>query len=58
MDRPRIAGDYHGQAPILWCAYALLNNKKKPVLSVCIVCLKEKDAPMNWRILLFQILQL
>ena len=27
MDRPRIAGDYHGQAPILWCAYALLNNK-------------------------------
>ena len=25
MDRPRIAGDYHGQAPILWCAYALLN---------------------------------
>lgn len=23
-DRPRIAGDYHGQAPILWCAYALL----------------------------------
>lgn len=27
MDRPRIAGDYHGQAPILWCTYALLNNK-------------------------------
>ena len=26
MDRPRIAGDYHGQAPIIWCAYALLNN--------------------------------
>ena len=25
-DRPRIAGDYHGQAPMLWCAYALLNN--------------------------------
>ncbi len=23
-DRPRIAGDYHGQAPLLWCAYALL----------------------------------
>ncbi len=24
-DRPRIAGDFHGQAPFLWCAYALLN---------------------------------
>ena len=29
MDRPRIAGDYHGQAPIIWCAYALLNTKHK-----------------------------
>ncbi|MDR0845832.1 MAG: glycoside hydrolase family 88 protein, partial [Tannerella sp.] len=26
-DRPRIAGDYHGQAPVLWCAYALIDNK-------------------------------
>lgn len=26
LDRPRIAGDFHGQAPILWCAYALLNR--------------------------------
>ncbi len=25
-DRPRITGDYHGQAPIIWCAYALLNE--------------------------------
>jgi len=25
-DRPRVAGDYHGQAPVLWCAYALLSN--------------------------------
>ncbi|MDR1879319.1 MAG: glycoside hydrolase family 88 protein [Tannerellaceae bacterium] len=25
-DRPRIAGDYHGQAPMLWCAFALLDN--------------------------------
>ncbi|MDR2498106.1 MAG: glycoside hydrolase family 88 protein [Tannerellaceae bacterium] len=24
LDRPRIAGDYHGQAPALWCAYALM----------------------------------
>ena len=24
FDRPRIAGDYHGQAPYLWCATALL----------------------------------
>lgn len=23
-DRPRLAGDFHGQAPYLWCAYALL----------------------------------
>lgn len=22
-DRPRITGDYHGQAPFLWCAFAL-----------------------------------
>lgn len=26
IDRPRIAGDYHGQAPIIWCAYALMNE--------------------------------
>ena len=26
LDRPRITGDYHGQAPIIWCAYALLNE--------------------------------
>ena len=25
-DRPRKIGDYHGQAPMLWCAYALLIN--------------------------------
>ena len=25
-DRPRIAGDYHGQAPVLWCAFALLEK--------------------------------
>ena len=25
-DRPRIAGDYHGQAPMLWCAFALMEN--------------------------------
>ncbi|MDR1221624.1 MAG: glycoside hydrolase family 88 protein [Tannerella sp.] len=25
-DRPRVAGDYHGQAPVLWCAAALLEN--------------------------------
>lgn len=25
-DRPRIAGDYHGQAPYLWCAFALLSK--------------------------------
>ncbi len=24
LDRPRIAGDLHGQAPMLWCAWALL----------------------------------
>lgn len=26
MDRPRITGDYHGQAPLIWCAYALLDK--------------------------------
>ena len=26
-DRPRKIGDYHGQAPMLWCAYALLINQ-------------------------------
>ena len=25
-DRPRITGDYHGQAPMLWCAFALLEK--------------------------------
>ena len=25
-DRPRITGDYHGQAPMLWCAHALLEK--------------------------------
>lgn len=25
-DRPRLAGDYHGQAPYLWCSVALLGN--------------------------------
>lgn len=24
INRPRISGDYHGQAPIIWCAYALI----------------------------------
>ncbi|MDR1937345.1 MAG: glycoside hydrolase family 88 protein [Tannerellaceae bacterium] len=24
-DRPRVAGDFHGQAPVLWCAAALLD---------------------------------
>lgn len=28
MDRPRMAGDKHGQAPMLWCAYALLKAEK------------------------------
>ncbi|MCF0197338.1 MAG: glycoside hydrolase family 88 protein [Bacteroidaceae bacterium] len=26
LDRPRVTGDYHGQAPILWCAAALLEK--------------------------------
>ena len=26
LDRPRIAGDLHGQAPMLWCAWALLEK--------------------------------
>lgn len=25
LDRKRITGDMHGQAPVLWCAFALLN---------------------------------
>jgi len=25
-DRPRITGDFHGQAPVLWCAFALLEK--------------------------------
>ncbi|MDR2775473.1 MAG: glycoside hydrolase family 88 protein [Tannerella sp.] len=28
-DRPRIAGDYHGQAPVLWCASVLLTDDSK-----------------------------
>lgn len=26
LDRPRVTGDPHGQAPILWCAWALLQK--------------------------------
>ena len=26
-DRPKKTGDYHGQAPVLWCAFALMENK-------------------------------
>lgn len=26
-DRPRLAGDFHGQAPYLWCVAALFENK-------------------------------
>jgi rhamnogalacturonyl hydrolase YesR len=26
LDRKRITGDMHGQAPVLWCSFALLNN--------------------------------
>jgi unsaturated rhamnogalacturonyl hydrolase len=26
LDRPRVKGDHHGQAPMLWCAVALLRN--------------------------------
>ena len=26
LDRPRVAGDYHGQGPYLWCAAALLEK--------------------------------
>jgi unsaturated rhamnogalacturonyl hydrolase len=29
LDRKRITGDMHGQAPILWCASALLREKNK-----------------------------
>jgi rhamnogalacturonyl hydrolase YesR len=25
-DRPRITGDFHGQAPVLWCAFALVEK--------------------------------
>jgi unsaturated rhamnogalacturonyl hydrolase len=27
LDRPRATGDLHGQAPILWCAWALLDQR-------------------------------
>ena len=26
LDRPRLVGDFHGQAPVLWCAAALLRD--------------------------------
>ena len=29
IDRKRIVGDLHGQAPMIWCAYALINKYKK-----------------------------
>ena len=27
-DRPRITGDFHGQAPVLWCAFALIDKNE------------------------------
>lgn len=27
-NRPRVSGDYHGQAPVIWCALALLSSDK------------------------------
>ncbi len=27
LNRPRVAGDYHGQAPLLWTAAALLEKE-------------------------------
>ena len=29
LDRKKITGDFHGQAPILWCANALLRKKEE-----------------------------
>jgi hypothetical protein len=29
LDRKRLTGDMHGQAPILWCATALLRKEEK-----------------------------
>ncbi|MGC4101879.1 glycoside hydrolase family 88/105 protein [Ferruginibacter sp.] len=29
LDRKKITGDFHGQAPVLWCASALLRTKEK-----------------------------
>jgi rhamnogalacturonyl hydrolase YesR len=29
LDRKRVTGDMHGQAPVLWCASALLRAKDK-----------------------------
>lgn len=29
LDRPRLKGDPHGQAPMLWCVNALLESRKK-----------------------------
>ncbi|PST82892.1 glycosyl hydrolase [Pedobacter yulinensis] len=28
LDRKRLTGDMHGQAPVLWCAFALLDNSR------------------------------
>jgi len=29
LNRQRLTGDLHGQAPLLWCAYALTTNVNK-----------------------------
>jgi rhamnogalacturonyl hydrolase YesR len=31
LDRQRVTGDLHGQAPMLWCAWALLDHPANPV---------------------------
>jgi len=30
LNRPRAVGDLHGQAPVLWCAWALAQNERLP----------------------------
>jgi catechol 2,3-dioxygenase-like lactoylglutathione lyase family enzyme len=43
FDRPRITGDYHGQAPVLWAASALLRSGSAQINGIAHVAFRVAD---------------
>lgn len=44
LDRQRITGDFHGQAPLLWCASAFLREKEVPAATAAYPTPPDWDA--------------